>query len=369
MAASSSGRLASFWLVLSSSTTMATLLRLSRSSSRKVGLSSASNSAPSAASALAPGQVPPQSAAPEIEPHDLPPNYFEAAGDPEEPVEPPPKFWERAARKLSPSQNFAVNQLSIFAAAARNFGGGMWRGVRDIKHPRNVREVAVWGGWAAAAFTTVLVGFFVFVTWGMPSTDDLWEASNGQSITILDRNGNVILREGAQNAPPVDLASLPPFVAQAFVAIEDRRFWFHPGVDPIALMRASAAYLRTGRITQGGSTITMQLARLLEPRPRTIPSKLIEIVRALQIERRWSKREILAAYLTMAPYGGNLEGVRAASRAYFQRDPQWLDDAEMALLIALPQAPEARRPDRHPQAARRRPWRRPAWYRRIPCAR
>jgi penicillin-binding protein 1C len=96
----------------------------------------------------------------------------------------------------------------------------------------------------------------------------------------------------------------------------------------------------------------MQLVRLLEPRPRTIQSKLIEIIRALQIERRLSKREILAAYLTLAPYGGNLEGVRAASRAYFQRDPQWLDDAEMALLIALPQAPEARRPDRHPQAAR-----------------
>ena len=72
----------------------------------------------------------------------------------------------------------------------------------------------------------------------------------------------------------------------------------------------------------------------------------------MQIERRMTKREILAAYLTLAPYGGNLEGVRAASRAYFQRDPQWLDDAEMALLIALPQAPEARRPDRHPETAR-----------------
>ncbi|MEQ1494083.1 MAG: transglycosylase domain-containing protein, partial [Terricaulis sp.] len=129
-------------------------------------------------------------------------------------------------------------------------------------------------------------------------------------------------------------------------------FWFHPGFDPIALARASVSYVRAGRVTQGGSTITMQLARLLEPRPRTIGSKLIEIIRAMQIEARMSKREILAAYLTMAPYGGNLQGVRAASRAYFQRDPQWLDDAEMALLIALPQAPEARRPDRHPQAAR-----------------
>lgn len=148
------------------------------------------------------------------------------------------------------------------------------------------------------------------------------------------------------------LDEIDPEFRRRLIAIEDRRFWLHPGVDPIALARATLAYARTGRVTQGGSTITMQLARLLEPRPRNIGSKLVEMVRALQIERRLSKRQILAAYLTMAPYGGNLEGVRAASRAYFQRDPQWLDDAEMALLIALPQAPEARRPDRRPQAAR-----------------
>ena len=144
------------------------------------------------------------------------------------------------------------------------------------------------------------------------------------------------------------LDEIDPEFVHRLVAIEDARFWLHPGVDPIALARATASYVRPRRVTQGGSTITMQLARLLEPRPRTIQSKLIEIIRAMQIERRLSKRQILAAYLTMTPYGGNLEGVRAASRAYFQRDPQWLDDAEMALLIALPQAPEARRPDRHP---------------------
>jgi penicillin-binding protein 1C len=148
------------------------------------------------------------------------------------------------------------------------------------------------------------------------------------------------------------LDEIDPEFQRRLVAIEDARFWHHPGIDPIALARASVAYARAGHITQGGSTITMQLARMLEPRPRTIASKVIEMIRAVQIERRLSKREILAAYLTLTPYGGNLEGVRAASRAYFQRDPQWLDDAEMALLIALPQAPEARRPDRHPNAAR-----------------
>jgi penicillin-binding protein 1C len=175
------------------------------------------------------------------------------------------------------------------------------------------------------------------------------------SPVVLDRHGEWLMafttREGTWRLE-ARLDEIDPEFQRRLIAVEDERFWFHPGVDPIALARASIAYARAGRVTQGGSTITMQLARLLEPRPRTLSSKLIEIVRALQIERRMSKREILAAYLTLAPYGGNLEGVRAASRAYFQRDPQWLDDAEIALLIALPQAPEARRPDRRPQAAR-----------------
>jgi penicillin-binding protein 1C len=175
------------------------------------------------------------------------------------------------------------------------------------------------------------------------------------SPVVVDRNGEWLMAFTTSQGTwrlEARLDEIDPEFQRRLIAIEDERFWFHPGFDPIALARASVSYARAGRVTQGGSTITMQLARLLEPRPRTIGSKLIEIVRAIQIERRLSKREILAAYLTLAPYGGNLEGVRAASRAYFQRDPMWLDDAEMALLIALPQAPEARRPDRHPAAAR-----------------
>lgn len=144
----------------------------------------------------------------------------------------------------------------------------------------------------------------------------------------------------------------PEFLGR-LVKIEDQNFWVHPGVDPLAMARASGTYLQKRRVVSGGSTITMQLARMLEPRPRNVGSKLIEMIRAVQIERRLRKKQILAAYLTMTPYGGNLEGVRAASRAYFGRDPQALDDAEMALLIALPQAPEARRPDRRAALAKK----------------
>lgn len=203
--------------------------------------------------------------------------------------------------------------------------------------------------WAAGVIAVMLSLFALDLAFPPPL-----ERVRQVSPVVVDRNGEWLMAFTTLAGKwrlEARLDDIDPEFLRRLVAIEDARFWVHPGVDPIALARASVSFIRTRRVTQGGSTITMQLARLLEPRSRTIGSKLIEIIRALQIERRLSKRQILAAYLTMTPYGGNLEGVRAASRAYFQRDPQWLDDSEMALLIALPQAPETRRPDRHPRAA------------------
>jgi penicillin-binding protein 1C len=133
------------------------------------------------------------------------------------------------------------------------------------------------------------------------------------------------------------------------IAVEDARFHGHLGVDPLALVRAVGSAVVHGRATSGASTLTMQTARLLEPRPRNLGSKLIEMVRAVQLEARLTKRETLALYLTLAPYGGNLEGVRAASLAYFGHEPTSLTDGEQALLIALPQSPEARRPTAGPR--------------------
>ena len=148
-----------------------------------------------------------------------------------------------------------------------------------------------------------------------------------------------------------DLDRIDPAFVEALIAVEDKRFHHHLGVDPAAVMRAGVSAAKAGEVVSGASTITMQTARLLEPRPRTLGSKAIEMLRAFQLERRLSKREILEVYLTLAPYGGNLEGVRAASHAYFGRPPQALTPEEIALLIALPQAPEARRPDLRPDAA------------------
>ena len=145
----------------------------------------------------------------------------------------------------------------------------------------------------------------------------------------------------------VPLDQVDPEFVKMLVAYEDKRFWDTSGVDPLALLRAAAQFAANGRIVSGGSTLSMQLARLIEPREsRSIASKITQMFRAWQIERRISKREILERYLTLAPYGGNLEGIRAASLAYFGKEPRRLTVSEAALLVALPQLPERRRPDR-----------------------
>ncbi|WP_025660507.1 penicillin-binding protein 1C [Rhizobium sp. IBUN] len=143
-------------------------------------------------------------------------------------------------------------------------------------------------------------------------------------------------------------ADVDPQFLKMLVAYEDRRFYSHAGVDLQAIARAALQLLTNGRIVSGASTLSMQVARLIEPRQgRSLSAKLLQMARAIQIERRLSKAQILDLYLTHAPYGGNLEGVRAASLAYFGKEPRRLTVAEAALLVALPQLPEKRRPDRN----------------------
>jgi penicillin-binding protein 1C len=137
------------------------------------------------------------------------------------------------------------------------------------------------------------------------------------------------------------------------IAYEDKRFYQHPGVDPIALIRALGQWLKNGYIISGGSTLTMQTVRLMRPRPRTILYKIEEILQALRLEWFYTKDEILTKYLTLAPYGGNVEGLRAASLAYFQQDPLQLTPAKMALMVVIPQLPTALRPHIYPEKAKR----------------
>lgn len=151
---------------------------------------------------------------------------------------------------------------------------------------------------------------------------------------------------------PAHAGDVPPHFRAMLTTYEDKRFDKHPGVDPVALTRAAAQALRHGRVVSGGSTLTMQAARLLEPGPKGLGAKLLQMFRAVQLERRFTKDEILGIYLTLAPYGGNIEGVQAAALLWFGKRAEALDIAEAALLAALPQSPTALRPDRHFEAAK-----------------
>jgi len=181
-------------------------------------------------------------------------------------------------------------------------------------------------------------------------------ASREGSTVVVDRSGRLLrpftLPDGRWRLPATTHDVDPRYVAM-LVAYEDGRFYDHRGVDPRALIRAGAQWLARGHVVSGGSTLTMQVARLIEPRPeRTLGAKIRQIARALEIERAVGKEGVLDRYLTLAPFGGNLEGARAASLAWFGKEPLRLTIAEAALLVALPQSPEARRPDRSPLAAR-----------------
>ena len=217
----------------------------------------------------------------------------------------------------------------------------------ELRARVRLRTALAFAGTVVLAFA----GIVLADRWLPPDLGRLAHASR----SVIDASGRLLTAMPAAEGRwrlPVSVEEVDPLYLSLLVAYEDRRFERHPGVDPLALLRAIGDAALAGRPVSGASTLTMQVARLLEPRPRTLGSKLIEMARALQIERRFDKRQILGMYLTLAPYGGNIEGIHAASLAYFGKEPGDLTLAESALLVALPQSPERRRPDLAPAVAR-----------------
>jgi len=195
-----------------------------------------------------------------------------------------------------------------------------------------------------------------FIGYALTVDPDI-ERADALSVTVLDRNDRLLRAFTTPDGRwrlPVSASEIDSRYLDMLIAYEDRRFRSHRGVDPTALMRAASQFARNGRIISGGSTLTMQVARLLEGAgERRIDVKLRQMAVAIALERRLSKTQILDLYLKLAPFGGNVEGVRAASLTYFGKEPVRLSIAERALLVAIPQSPEARRPDRFPEAAQR----------------
>lgn len=175
----------------------------------------------------------------------------------------------------------------------------------------------------------------------------------GQTVAYLDQHGGLLRldpdRDGIRRLP-ADPDGVSPHLVHAVLAAEDRRFFRHPGVDPLALARAAWQDIRARRIVSGGSTLSMQLARLLDPRPRTVRAKLAQIALAVRLERAYSKQEILAAYLSRVPMGNRIEGLEAGARVYLGKPAAHLSPAEAALLAAIPRSPSRHNPWRGVEA-------------------
>lgn len=226
--------------------------------------------------------------------------------------------------------------------AGTGFNGG--RGSTPGGAPRPARSglkrllywltvLAVWG-------LIFLVVFFAVFARDLPDTSTLYNVDRQPSITYLDRNGALIAVRGSQQAPPADLEALPDYVPAAFIAIEDRRFYHHPGFDPIGMSRAMAANMRAGRVVQGGSTLTQQLAKNLFLSPdQNMKRKVQELMLAVWLEMKFSKEEILALYLNRVYFGAGAYGIEAASQRYFDKSARQLTVGEAALLAGLLKAP------------------------------
>jgi penicillin-binding protein 1C len=209
--------------------------------------------------------------------------------------------------------------------------------------------------YALAALTLTLpLAALTLYAQSLPLIDP--DLSASRSTIVTDREGRLLrafTTDSGHWRLPVASADVDPRYLSMLKAFEDKRFDTHHGIDPLAIARAVGQGLSHGRVVSGGSTLTMQVARLAEPRPeRSLSDKLRQAVQAVKLDARLGKDEIASLYLSLAPFGGNLEGVRAASFAYFGKEPKRLSVAEAALLVALPQSPEARRPDRFPESAR-----------------
>lgn len=221
---------------------------------------------------------------------------------------------------------------------------------------RRVKRVLRWG-WRFGS-RSLLFGGLLALAFGLPwflrapdltALDDLALSLRGSEGEILQLrlNSTGKWREG------IALSEIDPQMVEALIAFEDRRFYQHIGVDFRALGRATWSFAREGRVVSGGSTLTMQLARLLDPslQSRGLWTKARQIAHAVRLDWHMSKEEILQAYFTLAPYGGNVEGLKAATHAWFRQSPETLTPSQIGLLVALPQSPERRRPDLYPERA------------------
>src|SRR5215471_8145904 len=222
---------------------------------------------------------------------------------------------------------------------------------RPWRLPRLVYWSLVFGLWLVIA----AAGTMVWVAINLPPIQSLEIPKRPPSIEIVGLDGKALVTRGEMHGATVTLKELPPYLPNAFVAIEDRRFWRHYGIDPLGLVRAAAANLVRRGVAQGGSTITQQLAKnLFLTQKRTLWRKLQEVVLAIWLERKFSKDEILALYLNRVYFGAGAYGVDAAAQRYFGKPAKRVTLAEAAMLAGLVRSPSRLAPSRNPAGAEKR---------------
>ena len=195
--------------------------------------------------------------------------------------------------------------------------------------------------WGAVAGVAV----FIWVASDLPDPEELWKKTDRPSITYVDINGIVIERRGAADAPPVDLKSIPKYVPEAVMAIEDRKFYKHWGIDILGVVRAVAVNVKAGHTVQGASTLTQQLAKnLFLSSEQTLKRKAQELLLALWLESRFTKDEIISLYLARVYFGAGAYGIDQAAERYFNKSPSQLTVSEAALLAGMLKAPSRYNP-------------------------
>lgn len=239
------------------------------------------------------------------------------------------------------------------SAQPKNLLQLLWSKILWFIHKRRelqkrYRKAIIWGnvGLVALVLVGMVIGMHVFA----PDTSKY----ETRSPVLFDTQGNVLysaMTEGDYHRIHTTIHDVDPLYLKMLIAAEDERFYHHIGVDSFAIVRAMLSNVEAGTVVSGASTLTMQVCRLLEPKERSIFNKVKEALGALYLTFYMGREEVLNMYLTLAPFGGNIEGVTAASYMYFGHGPQHLTPDEAALLVALPRAPEGMRPDLHPQKA------------------
>ena len=226
---------------------------------------------------------------------------------------------------------------------------------RKSKGRSGLRRLVYWGAVLGLWGVIAVVGVVVWVGAHLPAIQSLEIPKRPPTIQIVGFDGSVLATRGEMAGTNVSLKDLPPHLPKAFIAIEDRRFYSHYGVDPIGIARAAVANVMHRGVSQGGSTLTQQLAKnLFLTQERTFMRKLQEVELALWLERKHSKTEILELYLNRVYFGSGAYGVEAAAQRYFGKPAKNVTIAEAAMLAGLVKSPSRLAPNRNPEGAEKR---------------